>query len=66
MQNFLSSNLLTKGLNVKIYINIVPTVVLYGYKSWSLALTEERRLRISENWVLKRILWPKREKITMA
>jgi hypothetical protein len=39
-------------------------VVLYGCESWSLILTEERRLRVFENRVLRRIFGPKRDKVT--
>jgi len=35
-------------------------VVWYGYETWSLTLREERRLRLFENRVLKRIFGPKR------
>jgi hypothetical protein len=35
--------------------------VLYGFETWSLALREEHRLRVSENRVLRRIFGPKRE-----
>jgi hypothetical protein len=35
--------------------------VLYGYKTWSLTLREEHRLRVFENRVLRRIFGPKRE-----
>ena len=36
-------------------------VVLCGCKTWSLALSEERRLRVFENRVLKRVFGPKRD-----
>jgi len=39
-------------------------VVLYGYETWSLTLREERRLRVFENRVLRRIYGPKREEVT--
>ena len=39
-------------------------VVLYGCETWSLTLREERRLRVFENWVLRRIFGPKREEVT--
>ena len=39
-------------------------VVLYRYETWSLTLREERRLRVIENKVLKRILGPKRDEVT--
>jgi hypothetical protein len=39
-------------------------VVLYGCETWSLALREERRLRVFENRLLRRIFGPKRDEIT--
>jgi hypothetical protein len=36
------------------YISIILPVVLYGCKTWSLALKEERRLRVFENRMLRR------------
>ena len=39
-------------------------VVLYGYESWSLTLREERRLRVFENKVLRRIFGLKRDEVT--
>ena len=35
-------------------------VVLYGHETWSLTLREERRLRVFENRILRRIFGPKR------
>jgi hypothetical protein len=35
-------------------------VVLYGSETWSLILREERRLRLFENRVLRRIVGPDR------
>jgi len=39
-------------------------VVLYGCETWSLTLREERRLRVFENRVLKRVFGPKRGEVT--
>jgi hypothetical protein len=39
-------------------------VVLYRCETWSLTLREEHRLRVFENRVLRRIFWPKRDKVT--
>ena len=39
-------------------------VVLYGCETWSLTLREERRLRVFENRVLRRIFGPKRVEVT--
>jgi hypothetical protein len=36
-------------------------VVLHGCEAWSLKLREERRLRVFENKILRRILGPKRD-----
>ena len=47
-----------------IYITIILPFVLYGCETWSLTLREERRLRVFENRVLRRIFGPKREEIT--
>ena len=38
--------------------------VLYGCETWSLTLREERRLRVFENWVLRRIFGPERDEVT--
>jgi len=39
-------------------------VVLYGCETWSLTLREERRLRVFENRVLRRIFGPERDEVT--
>ena len=39
-------------------------VVLYGCETWSLILREERRLRVFENRVLRKVLGPKRDEVT--
>jgi len=64
VQNILSSSLISKNLNIKIYRTIILPVVLYGCETWSLTLREERRLRMSENRVLRRIFGPKRDEET--
>jgi len=38
--------------------------VLYGCETWSFTLREERRLRVFENRVLRRIFWPKWDEVT--
>ena len=64
MQNLLSSRLLSKNLKIKIYRTIVLPVVLYGCENWSLTLREERKLRVFENMVLRRIFGPRRDEVT--
>jgi hypothetical protein len=53
-----------KNLKIKIYRIIILPVVLYGYETWSLTLREERRLRVSENRVLRTVFGPKRDEMT--
>ena len=60
----LFSSLLFKKLKIKIYRTIILPVVLYGCETWSLTLSEERRLRVFENRVLRREFGPKREEVT--
>jgi hypothetical protein len=38
--------------------------VMYGYETWSLTLREERRLRVFENSVLRRVIGSKRDEVT--
>ena len=61
MQYLLSFNFLAKNIKIKIYRTIILPVVLYGYKTWPLTLREERRLRVFENRVLRRIFGSKRD-----
>jgi hypothetical protein len=59
VQNLLSSRLLPKKLKIKKYRTIILPVVLYRCEIWSLTLREERRLRVFENRVLRRVFGPK-------
>jgi hypothetical protein len=64
VQNLLSSHLLSKNLNIRIYKTIILLVFLYGCETWSPTLWEEHRLRMFENRVLRRIFCPKRYEVT--
>jgi len=64
VQNLLSPRLLSKNLKIKIYRAIILPVVLYGCETWSLTLREERKLRLFENMVLRRIFGPRRDEVT--
>jgi len=64
VQNLLSSSLLSKNLKTKIYRTIILPVFLYGCETWSLTLREERRLRVFENRVLRRVFGLKRDEVT--
>ena len=46
------------------YKDIILPVVLYGCEAWSLTLREERKLRVFENMVLRRIFGPRKDKVT--
>ena len=53
-----------KCKGTEIYRTIILLIVLYGCESWSLTLREERRLKMFENMVLRRIFGPKRDEGT--
>jgi hypothetical protein len=63
VQNILSSILLSNGIKIKIYRTIILSVGLYGCEIWSFTLREERRLRVFESWVLRRIFGTKRDEV---
>jgi len=45
---------------------IILPVVLYGCETWSLALRKERKLRVFENMVLRRIFGHRRDEVTAS
>jgi hypothetical protein len=49
---------------MKIYRTIILPVALYGCETWSFTLREERRLRVFDNRMLRRIFRPKRDEVT--
>ena len=59
-----SSKLLSINLEIKIYRIIILPVVLYVCETWSLTLREERKMRVFENMVLRRIFGPRRDRVT--
>jgi len=61
VQNLLSSRLLSKYLKIKIHRTIILPVVVYGCGTWSLTLREERKLRVFENMMLRRIFGPRKD-----
>ena len=64
VQNLLSSRLLSKSFKIKIYRTVILPVVLYESETWSLTLREERKLRLFENRVLRKIFGPRRDEVT--
>jgi hypothetical protein len=55
VQNLLSCRVLSRNLKIRMIENIILSVVLYGYETWSLTLREEHGLRVFENRVMRRI-----------
>jgi len=53
-----------RNLKIKIYGIIILPIVLYGCETWSLTLREERKLRVFENMVLRRIFGLRRNEVT--
>jgi hypothetical protein len=64
VQHILSFSLLSKNIRIKVYRTIILPVVLYGCETWPPTLSEERRLLVFENRVLRRIFGPKRDEVT--
>jgi hypothetical protein len=64
VQNLVCSGLLSKNIKIKIYRATILPFVLYGCETWSLTFREERRLRLLEFRVLRRIFWSKRDAVT--
>jgi hypothetical protein len=64
LQNPLSYRLLFKNVKIKIYRTIILPIVLCGCETWSLTLRVERKLRVFENMVLRRIFGPRRDEVT--
>ena len=60
-QIILSSSLLYEYINIKTYRTIILSVVC---ETWSLTLREERRLRVFEKRVLRRVIGPKMDEVT--
>ena len=51
-------------IHVFVCMYIYIFIVLYGCETWSLTLREERRLRVFENRVFRRVFGPKRDEVT--
>lgn len=57
----MSSILLSNNIQTKIYRTVILAVVLCGCGTWSLTMGDERRLKVSENGVLREIFGAKAE-----
>ena len=56
--------MLSTDLKIKIHRTVILPFVLYECETLSLTLQEERRLRVFDNRVLRRIFGPKRDEVT--
>jgi len=63
-ESFVFQFVIQKLPKITIHRPIILPVVLYGCETWSLTLRNERRLRVFENRVLRRIFGPKGDKVT--
>jgi hypothetical protein len=63
-QSLLSSRLIPKNIEIKIYRNIILPVVLYVFKTLSLTIKKEHRLRVFENRMLRGIFGRKMEEVS--
>jgi hypothetical protein len=64
LQNIFSSRFPPKNKKLQVYRAIIFTFCLYVCETWSLTFREERRLRLSEHRVLRRIFGPKKVEFT--
>jgi len=49
---------------MKIYRIVILPVVLYGCETWLLTLREERKLRVFENRMLRKIFGLRKDEVT--
>jgi len=63
-ESFVFQVAIQKFKDQDIYRTIILPVILYGCETWSLTLREERKLRVFENMVLRRIFGPRRDEVT--
>ena len=52
-----------KNIKVKLYRTVILYVVLYVYETWSPTVSEEHRLRVFGNRVLRKIFGPTRDEV---
>ena len=60
----LSSSLLSKNTQIKIYATVILPLVMCSCEAWIVTLRKESRLRVFENGVLRKIFGPMRDEIT--
>jgi dolichol kinase len=62
--NHLVQALLSSRLGIKMFRTLILSVVLYGFEAWRLTLTEEHRLMLFANRVLRKIFGSKRDEVS--
>ena len=55
VSKLLSSQFLSRNLKIRIYRSIILPVVPYGCGAWSFTLGDEKKFRVFENRILRRI-----------
>jgi hypothetical protein len=63
-RSFYSPVCYQKNLKIKVHRTIILLDGLYGCETWSLTLTEELRLKVNEDSVLRRLFGSKRDEVT--
>ncbi|PSN39682.1 hypothetical protein C0J52_14416 [Blattella germanica] len=63
-ERLVSSQLFSKNIKLKIYKTVILPVILYGCETWTLTLRDEKRLRVFENKVLRKMYGPERDEAT--
>jgi hypothetical protein len=56
MEDIVVFQLAIQNVKIDIYRSIIFPSVLYGCETWSITSREERRLRVFENMVLRRVM----------
>jgi len=55
VQRLLTSRLLSRRLELKIYRAVILLVILYGCEMWNRTLANEHKLRVLENEILRKL-----------
>jgi len=51
-------------VRISFFVTVCPHIVRYGCETWSFTLTEERRLKVLDNTMLRRIFGSKEDEVT--
>ena len=59
-----SPSLPSKNKKIKIHVSIILSVVFFGCETWPIILREERRLKVFEKRMLRKMFGYERERVT--